>query len=126
MPAISLIFSRATSGAIIVNYPLISLLIAVLSCLISFHKGSFSSLFRRGSSPQFDFTLQNYVNSILISYSFDSLASLLTDILLLPLASFSMYMGRKGVEDGIFLVGVYSALSAMLVASLIRFFVSEK
>lgn len=117
---ISIIFSRATSGAIVVYYQTIGLLISIISCVLGFYNGKFQNLILEKTYFRPEFTLLNYSKSMLFSYSLGSLACIMTDILWLPFTTFSMYIGGMGLEDGIVLIGIYSVLSTLLMTPFLR------
>jgi len=112
----------SANHAVVIRYEVFSYVLAILVLLLFFQEGSQGGI----SFGRIRISWQNYIHSLLIIYSVSSLAIFLVDIVYLPFAHFTMYIGGAGLVDAIFLSGLFSFFSLTVVVLLFVIVSEEK
>ena len=112
-----------TSTAIVSLYKVLALLVSFLVVFVAFYDRGLVKFLMLRDFDALKFSKRNYVNALLIAFSYASLSTLIVDLLFLPFAITS-YIGAMGLIDGIMLSGLFTPLS-MTLATLFFMFVCE-
>ena len=121
---LSIVFGIMVSGvsstAVITYYKLLALLASFLAVFLTFYERGFIAFLKFRDLRELDFTKRNYVNALLLAYTYASLSVLVVDLVYAPFA-ISAYIGAMGLTDGIMLSGLFTPLSVAFVTLLVMF-----
>jgi len=118
--AFGLMVSGVSSTAIITFYKVLALLVSFLAVFLTFYDGGFVEFLKFRDFHRLDFTKRNYVNALLLAYTYACLSVLVVDLVYVPFAV-SAYIGAMGLTDGIMLSGLFTPLSVTFVTLLVMF-----
>ena len=118
--AFGIMVSRVSSTAIITFYKVLALLVSLLAVFLTFYDRGFIKFLKFRDFRGLDFTKRNYVNSLLLAYTYASLSVLVVDLVYVPFVVLP-YIGAMGLTDGIMLSGLFTPLSVTLVTLLVMF-----
>lgn len=121
--AFALSVSRVTPTAIVSLYKVLALLVSFLVVFVAFYDRGLVKFLMLRDFRALNFSKGNYVNALLIAYSYASLSTLIVDLIFLPF-TISAYIGAMGLMDGIMLSGLFTPLS-MTLATLLFMFLYE-
>jgi hypothetical protein len=120
----ALLVSRPTPSAIVISYQALALLVGLIVVFVAFYDKGAVKFLRLRDIHALNFSKGNYVNALLIAYSYASLSTLIVDLIValifLPF-KISMYIGGMGLKDGIMLSGLFTPLSVTLTTLLFMF-----
>jgi hypothetical protein len=117
---LAIVFSKINDTAVVTYYILFDLSISFLILPIAFYKGALSEFLKFHNLHGLEFTRRNYVNALLITFSYAPLSVLIVDLLYAPI-SVTMYIGAMGLTDGIMLSSLFAPLGITFVTLFVMF-----
>lgn len=102
--AFALSVTRLTPTAIVSYYKVLALLVSFVVLFEAFYDKGVVKFLKLRDFDKLEFSKRNYVNALLLAFSYASLSTLIIDLIFLPFTT-RAYIGAMGLSDGIMLSG---------------------